>query len=447
MREYARIAPTFWTRGSGKKLRGDPDAQVVAFYLFTGPNATMIGLYHLVLPTMAHEIGLPVERARAALARVCAVGIAMYDEEEELVFLPEGAKYQIGCALSGNDPRKKGVVNALEPFGGHPFVGAFLQKYARAFSLTITTKSEAPSKQVGSTLEAPPGLLRSQDQDQAQDQAQKKARVGFENPPPSGAGPSSGSADDSEPLAFGAADAPPGDLAPVDAAEEAPVPGPAPPPESPIASRDGPEAVFGYEPPATGQPEPPACPPADEPATPTQAAPAPAGPAQASFAPSDVGQAALLLTLAPIAARFDPVEAIFAEYVAAWRRVVRGRRPPKLDDKRRRLTLARLKDFPEEDLKSAARGVFASEWNVENKQTDYDLVMRDVKHVEKFMQCDEEARAKTTAAQKRVPDWLSESARPSPRVVAALREQPPDLGHASDLYAILDGLGVVVEDE
>jgi len=118
-------------------------------------------------------------------------------------------------------------------------------------------------------------------------------------------------------------------------------------------------------------------------------------------------QPAPLLALGPPAHRFDPVESIFAEYVIGWRRVVKGRRPPKLDDKRRRLTLARLRDHTEDDLKAAARGVWHCEWNVTNKQTDFDLVMRDTKHVEKFMACDEPADPIAP------PEWLN--LRPPPR--------------------------------
>ena len=58
MREYAKVSPTFWTGDTGRSLRGDPDAQRVAFYLLTCSNANMIGLYYLPLPTLCHEIGI-----------------------------------------------------------------------------------------------------------------------------------------------------------------------------------------------------------------------------------------------------------------------------------------------------------------------------------------------------------------------------------------------------
>ena len=113
MRDYGRVAPTFWMRGSGKKLRGNPRAQLVALYLFTSPASTMIGIYHLAIPTMAHETGLPLDDAKRALAEICAQGIAKYDPDAELVYLPEGAKYQIGEHLKPGDKRVRGIEAAL----------------------------------------------------------------------------------------------------------------------------------------------------------------------------------------------------------------------------------------------------------------------------------------------------------------------------------------------
>jgi hypothetical protein len=138
MRDYGRVAPTFWTRGSGKKLRGKPIAQVVALYLFTCPASTMIGIYHLAIPTMAHETGLSIEDAERGLADVCALGIARHDPEEELVYLPEGARYQIG-------ERLKGIEAALAQLGRHPFALDFARRYAAEFCLRTPAGAESVS--------------------------------------------------------------------------------------------------------------------------------------------------------------------------------------------------------------------------------------------------------------------------------------------------------------
>lgn len=448
MRDYARVAPTFWTRGSGKALRGHPDAQVVALYLLTAPGANMIGLYHVAMPTIAHETGLPLDRATVAMERVCQVGIAMYDPEEELVFLPEGARYQIGEQLKPSDRRVRGIEASLGHFGRHPFALEFAKRYQAEFCLAAPPdfKNEGGSDPLRrfKTVPSKPGTGTG-----TESGAGSETKVGFETAPPSGAGPSPDSATGHEPLAGDPADAAPScDLASAPAGPlEAPATASARPLEPPCAPPDAPEPVPPPARPALAPADLRADPPAREPAT------APASEGAPRPAPSRPAQVALPLNLPPGDPRekFDPVAAIFAEYVTAWKRSIGGRRAPTLDDKRRRKTQARLREFSEDDLKAAARGIFLSEWNVEAKQISYDLVVRDAEHVEKFMLCDEQSRARSTASAKRVPEWLSEAARPSPRVVAALRESPgiatstADPLDVSAMLPDLSGLGVIDE--
>jgi hypothetical protein len=150
VRSYASIAPTFWTRGSGRRIRGDKEAQLVALYLMSSPQTNMVGIFHLVLPTLCHETGLTLEEARKGLARCSEEQIAFWDEEEELVWVPALARYQIGEELTlgkGGKPdhRVKGVERAIAPFKGHRFYDMFLERYAASYLLTELEK-EAPSK-------------------------------------------------------------------------------------------------------------------------------------------------------------------------------------------------------------------------------------------------------------------------------------------------------------
>ena len=46
MRDYGKVSPGFWIGETGKALRGDMEAQIVALYLMTSPHATMTGVYH-----------------------------------------------------------------------------------------------------------------------------------------------------------------------------------------------------------------------------------------------------------------------------------------------------------------------------------------------------------------------------------------------------------------
>ena len=156
MREYAKVAPQFWTGPTGRDLRhAGPLAQVVALYLITGPQSLMSGLYHISLPTIAHEIGSPLQGASKALRRVCEVEMASYDETEELVWVPEMAKFQIGEELSANDKRVTGVLRMVLPFKNHLFFKSFVEKYHGPFSLESSKEWAAVEKALRSPFEAP----------------------------------------------------------------------------------------------------------------------------------------------------------------------------------------------------------------------------------------------------------------------------------------------------
>lgn len=145
MRTYATVRGTFWIRGSGKKLRGNPEAQVLAMYLMTCCQGTLCGLFSIALPTIAHETGLPIERLPELFE---AIGeIAKYDPEEELCWVPNAAREQIGEKLAPKDKRRAGLLRELKQFEGHRFHREFIQLYWEAYSL------EKPSPSQGVTVD------------------------------------------------------------------------------------------------------------------------------------------------------------------------------------------------------------------------------------------------------------------------------------------------------
>ncbi len=97
--------------------------------------------------------------------------------------------------------------------------------------------------------------------------------------------------------------------------------------------------------------------------------------------------AAPQLTLLPTKpTRAPPAELVFEAYVDGWRRRMGGGREPVLTDARRDLVRRRLADgYSVDDLVAACGGVWASPWHVENRRTSFDLVLRDGKHVEQFL--------------------------------------------------------------
>jgi hypothetical protein len=149
VRQYASISPRFWTSGSGKQLRGYPEAQVVALYLMSSPHTSMVGIFNLALPTLCHETGLSLEAARKGLQRCSEVDLAFYDEAEELMWIPALARHQIGERLSLGksgkpDHRIAGVRRALGPFKGHRFYDLFVERYGSAYHLHSDVEEAPP---------------------------------------------------------------------------------------------------------------------------------------------------------------------------------------------------------------------------------------------------------------------------------------------------------------
>jgi hypothetical protein len=134
MRDYAKWAPTFWTGKSGREIKkAGRDAQVVAIYLGTCPSSNWIGLYYLPLPTLCHEVGIPLDNAIETLSVLAAIGFSFYDEKTDLVWIPNAAKYQIAAELKKGDTRIVKIAKDLGQFAGHRFCRQFVAKYGAAY--------------------------------------------------------------------------------------------------------------------------------------------------------------------------------------------------------------------------------------------------------------------------------------------------------------------------
>jgi hypothetical protein len=135
MRDYANVSPFFWAKGSGKRLRKDALGQVVALYLATSPGANMIGIYFIAIATIANDTGHSVEEIREALARVATARFAFYDEEAELVWIPNHARFEIGAVMKKGDKRRPKVLAELAQVDGHRFANEFRALYGSAFGI------------------------------------------------------------------------------------------------------------------------------------------------------------------------------------------------------------------------------------------------------------------------------------------------------------------------
>jgi hypothetical protein len=146
MRDYGTVASQFWVRGTGKELRGDMEAQIVALYLMTSPHANMIGVFHLPVMYLAHETGLEIDAAKAALERLTAKDFCTYETESEWIFVHSFAANQIGEELKEGDKRIKGVLNEMSKVPDGSCLQAFVNRYTTPFHLGISP-SEARTEQ------------------------------------------------------------------------------------------------------------------------------------------------------------------------------------------------------------------------------------------------------------------------------------------------------------
>ena len=168
MRDYSKISPQFWIGKTGKSLRKHGlEAQMVGMYLLTSPHANMLGLYYMPQTFIAHETGLGMEGAIKGLQGCIEAGFCSYDEDSEMVWVIEMARFQIADQLSAGDKQCKGVQNEYDSLPENPYLSVFYDMYAKAFHMSSKREVASPS-------EAPSKTLGSQEQEQEQEQKQEQ---------------------------------------------------------------------------------------------------------------------------------------------------------------------------------------------------------------------------------------------------------------------------------
>jgi hypothetical protein len=153
VRDYAKVAPTFWTGTTGKALRkAGPEAVIVGMYLMTSPHANMIGVYHCPISYISIDTGLTIEGASKGLLSAIEADFCTYDEASEYVLVHEFAAYQVGAELDPKDKRVQGVINELAKVPKNKCWQGFRERYAVPFHLPIPTQ---PAKPLRSPSKAP----------------------------------------------------------------------------------------------------------------------------------------------------------------------------------------------------------------------------------------------------------------------------------------------------
>ncbi len=174
MRPYAKVTPSLWIGGTGRELRKRGDhSQLLALYLMTAPLSNMLGLYYLPKAIIVHETGLDAASVHQALHCCIQAGFCQYDEDSQMVWVPNMARFQVEAQLNPKDKRCAGIQSEYDRLPDNPFLGAFYEKYVDAFCLI---RSRRGSRETGSPPEARSRGHRSQEQEQEQEQEQDKGQ-------------------------------------------------------------------------------------------------------------------------------------------------------------------------------------------------------------------------------------------------------------------------------
>jgi hypothetical protein len=162
MRTFAQLRPAFWHGTTGRQIRRlGLECQVVAVYLISGPGAHALGLYYLPLPTVAHETGLSIEQVRIGIAKLCEIKFCLYDDENEVVFVLNMARFQIGERLERKDKNVTWVWREMEKLRDLPFFDLLLQKYGERYQVAEYFRSGGSSEPLRS-IETETGDLETE---------------------------------------------------------------------------------------------------------------------------------------------------------------------------------------------------------------------------------------------------------------------------------------------
>lgn len=161
MSDFGKLEARFWQRGTGKRLRGDKAAQVLAMYLMSCESARALGLFYLPWALVTSETGLTDAEARAAFARLETEGFAFYDHAEELAWVPGMAIRRVGEEVKDGDKKRAGVVRDFLALAPHRFRDLLVAEHGARYRFPGVAESfrkatpEGASKGLPVRVEAP----------------------------------------------------------------------------------------------------------------------------------------------------------------------------------------------------------------------------------------------------------------------------------------------------
>lgn len=86
MARYRKVEPRLWTDKRVQKLT--PVGKLVWLQILTGTESNMIGLYPYRKQVGQADTGLPLEDFEAAFNAILTCGLAKYDEDSQIIYIP-----------------------------------------------------------------------------------------------------------------------------------------------------------------------------------------------------------------------------------------------------------------------------------------------------------------------------------------------------------------------
>lgn len=153
MSHYGILLPGFWGGDTGRRVAevGGTNAQVLALYLTSNPEANMIGLYQIDLPIAKVRIHtLSAKAIEKAFGAIAEAGFADFDLATRYVWVREMAKYRTGLhqlgALKPDDNRVKAAIKLYAAAKSNPFLAPFFDRYSVDLHLPLRRDGVDPSK-------------------------------------------------------------------------------------------------------------------------------------------------------------------------------------------------------------------------------------------------------------------------------------------------------------
>lgn len=135
--QSVRIPVNIWVDRFEKKLSEfEPEARLIALYLFTSPHVNRLGIYYLPYSYIAHDTGLSLTAVKHSMEELISHGVCEYDTHFHYVWICGFVGQQVHFPIT--DSHFKKHLDAL--FSGLPAL-SFLERFCQWHPIFYTFPS------------------------------------------------------------------------------------------------------------------------------------------------------------------------------------------------------------------------------------------------------------------------------------------------------------------